>query len=154
MPKLDTKQLINLSNIFEKSFCEVISVLSGIPLMKTDDDEMPGNFIGILPLSGDISGLFVISASDESLQLLTAYMTGQEEVSDADMQDCIGELANMACGLAKARSSMEGIAFTLSTPFSIKGAQDLEFAFKKNARVMEFPFVSPEISLNVRVILL
>ncbi len=153
----DSNELLQkLSEIFEQAVAEVISTVSGIVVNKVEDSaEDTYNFAGILPLYGDINGLFIVKSDENSLRTLTAYMTGAEAecIDESEMRDCIGELANMICGLSKARAYPCGAAFTLSTPFSVKSNENMVFSYKKKTKMAVLPFSSEEIKLNARIIL-
>ncbi len=153
----DSKDILQkLSDIFEKAVGEVISTVSGIMVNKAEDaQEDTCNYAGILPLYGDINGVFIVKSDENSLRTLTAGMTGAEAecVEESEMMDCIGELANMICGLTKARAYPGGTAFSLSTPFSVKSNENMTFSYKKKTKMAVLPFSSEEIKLNVRIIL-
>ncbi len=146
----------SIKKVFEEATAEVVSTVTGLALIKAPKTtEELYNFAGFLPLYGDINILFLIKTDENSLRIITADMTGAEydSVDERDMRDCIGELANMICGLSKARSALGGITFSLSTPFSIKGVENIDFSFKKNVNMIVLPFESSEVSLTVRLIL-
>lgn len=156
MPEHDKETFETLIGIFEDTITEVISTVSGVSLEKSIIEEKnESNFAGILPFIGDISGIFLIKTNGEHLKILTSYITGieAESIYDNDMTDCIGELANMVCGLTKSRAARLGIRFNLSTPFSAKGDKSIDFSFKKNSVTSLMTFSSDEILINARVIL-
>lgn len=144
-----------MSDIFQSSIIEVLRTVSGMDIRKVNGaDGEPDNFAGVLPLAGDIGGLFIIQAGAASLRTLTSYITGSDESSiDAkEMADCIGELANMVCGSARARAAGAKIGFALSTPFSILGTERMEFFFKRSAKMLSLSFSSGEISIRAKVV--
>ncbi len=148
--------LSKLFPLFETAILEVLPTVSGIsvftgnPLAETKD-----SFVGVLPLTGDRSGLFLFKSNEESLRILASCMTGTavEQISEMDMRDCVGELANMICGLCRARATSLGIHFTLASPFCVRGYDFIEFTFKKNANIVSQTFLSDEISFKITLIL-
>ncbi len=139
--------------VFENTVTEVISTVSGIQVAKAQTN-LKANYVGIMPFGGSVSGLFLIETDRESLLTLTSYMAGivQGELEEGDLRDCVGELANMVCGLTKTKCAQFGIGMVLSTPFSAVG-QGVSFAFKKNAKQSENSYSSPEVSVKTHVIL-
>jgi len=145
-----------LNRLFENSITEVISTISGFSIFKDNDKlNVNDNFAGMLPFSGGINGLFMIKTDEQSLRVLTSNITGCDIslVKENDMIDCIGELANMICGMVRAKAAVNGISFKLEIPFSVKGVNGLEFSFKKNAKTFRLHFSSDKVHISTRVVL-
>jgi len=159
--------MLNLQNVnielliklFENSIADVISTISGISVLKRDNNDLNSNlnegFVGILPFSGGINGFFMMKTDEQSLKTLTSYITGCDMslAKEDDMMDCIGELANMVCGTVRAKAALNGISFKLSIPFSALGVNGLKFSFKKNTKTFTLRFSSCGIHINTRVVL-
>ncbi len=154
MSGLNNDLHVALSDIFEAAASEVLTAASSDHFTKVSDTIECG-YAGVLPLHGDMNGLFILKTNANSLRIFTSYLIGveQEDVTDEDMCDCIGEIANVVCGLAKARAAMQGIHFTLSTPFCVKSEQSLEFFFKKNEKKIAFALKSQSAAVDTRIIL-
>ena len=157
MPGANTELIDSLAKMFENSIVEAISTISGVAVLKNNDlsNDPNDNYAGMLPFSGEINGFFMIKTDGQSLKILTSYITGCDIplVKENDMMDCIGELTNMVCGSVKAKAAINGVKFTLSVPFSVKGNNGLEFSFKKNAKTFALHFSSHDAHINARVLL-
>lgn len=83
------------------------------------------SFLGSITFKGNLEGCLSIACSDICAQLVTCNMLGMDEyesVGDEEINDAIGEVANMIMGNLKA--SLEGCPFNieLSIPTVVKGS--------------------------------
>jgi chemotaxis protein CheX len=79
------------------------------------------DYSGVIGLSGRAVGTVVVSLSKNvAMQATSAMlMTPADEVSEKEIVDAVGELANMVAGAAKAR--LEGYELSVSLPSVITG---------------------------------
>lgn len=92
---------------------------------------------GIIGMSGDMSGLIVLSFPTETASRLVALFTGVEvPVEDEDFADAVGELVNMVAGGAKAK--FEHRQVNISCPSVVIGAQHRVFS-QKSRPIIEIP---------------
>lgn len=79
------------------------------------------DYSGVIGLSGKAVGTVVVSLSDNvALQATSALLlTPADEVTEKDIVDAVGELANMVAGAAKAK--LEGFDLSVSLPSVITG---------------------------------
>lgn len=135
---------------------EVISTVSGISVTRVEKvDSLEGGYLSILQLHGDFNGMLLVKTSEQSIKTLTSYMTGIDDecINDKDMHDCICELANMICGLTKAKSARSKVTFSLSTPFSVRCSGDTDFLFKKGIPICNINLSGAEILIVIYLIL-
>jgi len=91
--------LVAIQNVF-KTMIDVPFNL-GKPYLKQDNVPLY-EVSGIIGLSGDVSGMVVISLSELIAFELVSAFTGEEVTElDEDCTDAIGEIANMVTGNAK-----------------------------------------------------
>jgi CheY-specific phosphatase CheX len=113
-----------LAGIFTGALADVVSTVSGFTLAETapQGNGLPGP-VGLMGLCGGKRGTLFVSVNETGLRLLCSYMTGTPEgaVTEADMDDTLGELVNMTAGGAKLRLNDADYAFTLSTPVVLRG---------------------------------
>ncbi len=91
---------------------EIWTAMFGIGVEPADDgaDHARGERVvtGVVQLTGDAEGAVTVQCSDRLARRATATMFAVDvtEVSDEDLSDCIGELANMTGGNVK--SALDG----------------------------------------------
>ncbi len=148
----------SMDSLIENCAVEVISTVSGISVnrdINTDSgDDMDSGYLSVLQLHGDFNGMLLVMVPEQSIRVLTSFMTGMEDeqIQEDDMHDCISELANMICGLAKAKSAIHKVRFSLSTPFSIRYNGCIDFGFKKGVPICSINLFGYEISIIVSLI--
>ncbi len=151
MINLDIDQI---NQIFVESVKSVVYTVSGVSLVELDKKipEEHDGIVGIMPLSGSKNSMIMLEAP-KGLDIITSYMIGIDvaEITEKDLIDCIGELANMVSGTAKLRLVPHALHLMLSTPFVAKGA-GLKFFFKRST-VFEASLGCEDILLNMRVLL-
>ncbi len=86
------------------------------------EDTVLHEFSGIIGLSGKAVGSVVLSLSQPVATKSTAalLMMSEDEISDDDVVDAVGELANMVAGAAKAE--LEEYEMSVSLPSVITGS--------------------------------
>lgn len=109
----------SLSNTFQTMLsCEV---QRGEISLRTEETELH-EFSGIIGLSGKAVGSVVLSLSQPVARKSTAalLMISEDDISDDDVVDAVGELANMVAGAAKAE--LEEYDLSVSLPSVITGS--------------------------------
>jgi len=83
-----------------------------------------GNSISaLLGLSGVLQGMLCIHCPEQGAKVITANLLGMDiEDLNEDVNDAMGELANMIAGGLKTRLTSNGEALELSIPTAIAGA--------------------------------
>lgn len=83
-----------------------------------------GNSVtALLGLSGALKGMLCIHCPEQGAKVITANLLGMEvEDLNEDVNDAMGELANMVAGGLKTRLTSIGKALELSIPTAIAGA--------------------------------
>lgn len=109
--------------------------------------------IGMVGLAGAVTGVVCLRVPEHFSTYLTRTMTGMEPedpLTEADINDVIGELANIIAGKLKSCFRTEGRACSLSLPTIVRGNHiDLEsvsgterysftFRHRHEAAVVEF----------------
>jgi len=110
---------------FADALSEVIKTTSGFSfdISSPVSDSGLNEMTGIMCLYGNNPGMIILSASEEAVRMICAYMTGtpKNDVTSADADDTLCELINMTAGNVKSRINDEQQMYTLSTPFMIRG---------------------------------
>lgn len=98
-----------------------------LPTQKLDDQQksLPLDTAVSVTFQGPCSGRLVILTCSEMLPMLAANMLGEDEASEQQQRDALGEIANVICG-----NMLPGIAgakavFNLGAPQFIAATQDL-----------------------------
>jgi chemotaxis protein CheX len=92
---------------------------------------------GIIGMSGDVSGLIVLSFPTDTAERLVTLFTGVHLDADhEDFADAIGELVNMVAGGAKAQFDHRSVS--ISCPSVVVGAQHRVFS-QKSRPIIEIP---------------
>lgn len=116
-------------NPFIESTINVITQVTGVTPEKSEVDlksghELIGDVSGVLGLAGTAEGFLIIILSKKlSCELISRMLSvGVDEISDDDVRDGIGELANMVSGNAKAALVGTPYHFELSIPTVVIGS--------------------------------
>jgi len=147
--------LDDLGFVFADALAEVISKVSGVSLKNSvlpyhdGFDEM----IGIMNLSGNNSGMLLITAKEAAMRVLCSLMIGipEDEVTKDDIFDMLCELVNMTAGNAKLRLSNVSYSFALSLPFLISG-DNMAIRIKKNEHIVTRVLSDGQTSLTIKVV--
>lgn len=105
-----------VKNYFEQ-FSDEELVIDTPYLFEGEQPNLYG-YTGVIGISGVMKGVVYISASKELLQVVLQDMH-EDDVSDAMLQDLVGEIANTIAGNVRKDFGPE---FHISIPFVIKGA--------------------------------
>ena len=95
---------------------------SARPSPQTEEME----FLATITFTGDLEGCFGISCSHSCVQAIATGMLGMEpgtSLSDGEIIDAIGEIANMVMGGVKTRVQSEIPKIEISIPSVIHGRQ-------------------------------
>ncbi len=95
---------------------------------------------GVIGLSGKAAGTVVINLSEQlAIKSASAMLMTELDKIDADVQDAVGELANMVAGQAKAE--LAEYEMSVSLPNIITG-EGHEISFPTNIQPLTVPFTS------------
>jgi len=95
----------------------------GIPFVKNNDPVVL-QFTGLIGITGKRKGSIYYTAGKEQLEALAKIMLDLEDVSNEDMKDLVGEVANTVSG--NLRQSF-GSDFQISVPVVVEGpAKDIK----------------------------
>lgn len=118
-------ETIELYNDIVEGTKDVFSTMLMIDLEEGDpveNDEIRSNLSSILGLGGDIKGLLGIHCPEKTARKITGAMLGMEVDSlDDDVNDAIGEIANMVAGNLKVAFEKVGINAQLAIPTTVTG---------------------------------
>lgn len=92
------------------------------PAMKNDD---PESIMGSISFKGSIEGCLSIFCSKKCSQLIALNMLGMDEdeqISEEEIQDAIGEVANMVMGSVKGALDDSPVKIEVSIPIVVKGS--------------------------------
>ncbi len=93
----------------------------GKPFLKTDH-VAKGDISGVIGLAGEAVGSVAITFPERLACLIYEKMVGEKpEGMDENVQDVVGEIANMIAGGAKATLSQEGFTFKIAIPSIVVG---------------------------------
>jgi chemotaxis protein CheX len=97
----------------------MIELQAGEPVVNGVIDS---NLSSILGLGGDIKGLLGIHCPEQTAKRITGELLGIEvETMDDDVNDAIGEIANMIAGNLKIAFEKNGINTQLAIPTTVTG---------------------------------
>lgn len=104
---------------------DVFSTMLMLDLLAGDavqNDEVDTNFSSILGLGGDIKGMLAVHCPEETATKITGELLGIEiDDIDEDVNDAIGEIANMIAGNLKISFENSGINTLLAIPTAVAG---------------------------------
>ena len=115
----------------------------GMPYIKKER-KVAGDISAIIGVTGPKRGSISVSFStDSATELVCGMLGGAVEDLEQDMQDAVGEVANMISGQARASLAKKGLVLQGSTPSVVvgKGHQILHMS---KAVVMAIPFTTPK----------
>lgn len=120
-----------------------IEARPGKPFVKKDNT-VPGDITAIINVTGPKNGIISVSFPRTSAENLVYGMLGDMvDNMEQDMQDTVGEVANMISGQARASIAAEGLVMQGSTPSVIIG-RDNPVDYMDRAPVMAIPFETPK----------
>ena len=152
---LDSFSSDQVGFIFSDVIVDVISTTCGISteVFNVDEGFQFNELIGLMNLTGKNHGIIFISADENSIRTLAAYMTGvsNNEITKDDIYDTLSEIVNMTAGNAKLRFNRSEDMFTLTSPFVISG-KDMSAVMKKRINSVSRLISNSEISLLLTVV--
>lgn len=84
--------------------------------------EIQSNLTGMIGLGGGLCGLLAVHCPGQAAMAITGTMLGMDvDELDEDVEDAIGEIANMIAGNVKASCAGVGVNVELAIPTSILG---------------------------------
>jgi CheY-specific phosphatase CheX len=106
-----------LQQIFLESASEVLETMCFVGVLGDTQSGEADPVSAELRFRGNPSGYFGVRMAPETAKLIAANFLGKEteEITDADMEQVLGELANMVCGSVLSRVEA-GARFALSHP--------------------------------------
>ena len=138
---------VAIAKHFVKATTAILSTMAGIsatpgkPYVKKDQVAC-GDISAIIGVTGPRKGTISVSFTTESATELVIGMLGDDvEDMDQDMQDAVGEVANMISGQARASLAGEGLALQGATPSVVVGKDHMIHHITK-AVVMAIPFTT------------
>ena len=139
---------VEIAKHFVKATCTILSTMAGItaapgrPYVKKNA-EATGDISAIIGVTGVRNGTISVSFTTESATSLVVGMLGEDvEDINQDMQDAVGEVANMVSGQARASIAEQGLVLQGSTPSVVVGKNHVIHHITK-AVVMAIPFTTP-----------
>jgi CheY-specific phosphatase CheX len=147
--------LIGLRTVFTDALVEIISKTAGITLAvaEYETDSSLGEVAGLISLNGMGSMTVLLSAKAAAVRRICSFMTGTPEadVTEEELDDTLCELVNITAGNVKLRLGSATGAYTLSPPFTIRGA-DMRAAVKWRTPGFSVALRNGEVELKLRVI--
>jgi chemotaxis protein CheX len=138
---------VDIARHFIKATTAILSTMASIaaapgkPFVKKTQ-EATGDISAIIGVTGPKSGTISVSFSTDSATALVVGMLGEDvEDLDQDMQDAVGEVANMISGQARASLAEAGLVLQGSTPSVVVG-KGHHIHHMTKAVVMAIPFTT------------
>lgn len=121
MENLHDKIMASVHEIFTSMV--MMDIVPGAPLLG-EINPLQSTITGMIGLAGTHKGMLAIHLPEALAKTVTGNFLGMEvEEIDGDVQDAIGELANMLGGSIKAVLSDNGKDIKLSMPSTISGKE-------------------------------
>ena len=108
---------------------EFFDVMLSMEVDLSDENDFPedvtARYMGAINFAGEVTGTLKIQLSDEFAMIMTASMLGmlQEEITEEEIKDVIGETTNIISGNLKAAFNDSGINCRISPPSITAGRQ-------------------------------
>lgn len=123
---MDTKtETITLYNEIVEGTKDVFSTMLMIDLNEgetVENDAVQSNLSSILGLGGDVKGMLGVHCPEQTAKKITGELLGMEVDSlDEDVNDAIGEIANMIAGNLKLSFDKQGLNVMLAIPTTVMG---------------------------------
>lgn len=110
--------------------------------LRDDAGPLDNSISGVIGLAGTHKGVLAIHIPDKVAMAITGSFLGMEvEEMNEDVDDAVGELANMLGGNVKSILSEKGRDIDLSLPSTIRGKQ-YDFQPSKDVDKFVIPFTS------------
>ncbi len=119
----------------------------------TDNVSLSNGISGVIGFAGTHKGLLAIHLPEDTAIGVTSSFLGMEvESLDADVEDAVGELANMLGGSVKSILSEKGRDIDLSIPSTVKG-ENYNFHVAKTAmrHFLQFSSIVGDFSIELQL---
>jgi chemotaxis protein CheX len=135
MPFSDTllKRLQKTGPVLEKALIQdvkrVFSTLVGmdqllhLPLAVNPASNFSDCMSALVGLAGEYNGIVSLHVSNSLAYKLTGQLLASSDPTDEEVEDALGELANILAGAFKQHLSPDSLAVRLSTPSVVSGRQ-------------------------------
>ena len=144
-------------NPFISSITNAMETMLGVtvemqPIFLKSEKLTHGDVSGIIGFGGkDISGSVVLSFPTDTALKVYEKMMGEPAMRiDSDVQDTIGELANIVAGGAKKDFSEDGLSFHISIPTVVVG-KNHSLGYKIDIPAVVIPFKIGKNSFTLEV---
>ena len=121
---------VSLKDTILDSAKEVFETMIFMTLEETQEEEAPEmedtTLLGTITFKGPLEGCLGICCGVNCARIIAANMLGMdpsEEISDGDVNDAVGEVANMVMGAIKARIQDEVGNVEVSIPSVVQGLE-------------------------------
>ncbi|MBA4070839.1 MAG: hypothetical protein C0497_03245 [Gemmatimonas sp.] len=110
-----------LQEVLEPTIIDIWSSLFSLEAVAEPTADLTATYVGCVHLAGVVSGTIVVQCDASLARLVAARMfdVAQDEASEDDIRDAIGEIANIAAGNLKAALSTRT---TVSLPLVVHGS--------------------------------
>lgn len=139
---------INKDELVESIISSTVEIFTGMVMMevKAEDDileslgKMQNSITGMVGLAGTFRGVMAVHLPNNVAMAITSSFLGFEvdEINE-DVQDAIGEIANMLGGNLKTFLSDKGKDIQLSLPSTISG-EEYTFMSQADVEIVIVPF--------------
>ncbi len=118
---------------------ELFETMISLPVTVGDVTEdkscIQKDITGMIGLAGEYQGIITVYFPEEIALRIVSGMIGMEiNEINADVQDAIGEVANIIVGGAKNELYLEGIHFDISTPTVVVGNDYMVYSSKSQVQ--------------------
>ncbi|CAK7039818.1 MAG: hypothetical protein DELT_00732 [Desulfovibrio sp.] len=138
---------VEIAKYFVKATTTILATMAGltatpgVPYVKKDQTAT-GDISAIIGVTGPKNGTISVSFSTNSAMGLVTGMLGDDIMDiEQDMQDAVGEVANMISGQARAAIAENGLILQGSTPSVVVGKEHKIHHMTKST-VMAIPFTT------------
>jgi len=140
----------NFVEISDKIIESTLEIFTGMVMMETSvAGELPlklgilkNSITGMVGLAGTHKGVIAVHLPEQvALAVTTSFLGMEVDEINADVQDAIGEIANMLGGNLKTILSDQGKDIQLSMPSTISG--DYSFSSQADVDQIILPFQAP-----------
>ncbi len=140
-----------------KALCEALSatyasICGTTPEIRDDWSPPVEQVVGLISLVGTPTLSLLISLPQETAEAVSEKFAGFEfEFNSEDMNDLVGELANIVAGDAKSRLLKLGIETTLSLPTVVSG-KNVKFNFSEQSAEYRIAYSAAEGPFGFQVV--
>jgi len=125
-------------NVFKEMF--EVEINAGKPFLFGRGQHHPWDVSGILGMSGDMSGVVVISLHRVLVKMLLKKSLGEDTYDSGQIADMVGEIVNIISGNAK--RGLEDLTLNLSLPAIVLGENHEIRWPKSETPIITIPFTS------------